>query len=603
MPLCQDKEAKLKENAQKHISAQRAVLQRLDARIDQMETELNGIDPDSERAAKLKLAIADLRFHVRGEKLNDEGEFEKVQEPGLKRLELMESLYMERNPRRFTYQNAKGESRVADIYGLPTIEEMDREGNKDALKEMIVRSISLLESGESTRNPYDYLSTEKMEVKDALDRGIEHHHVFNNVVVSSDTGQVTPKSIGFRYDANEGKLKLAVIPEFHGYDYQEIEGKPKNPDQMDSVQFIALQDAIHSGDDSVTHLHYYQFDDPKTLEELRQKAKQKALEESSQAKSKIPKIETELSNLRKRFADPEQYERDLVTQQQNIQKEIDTLGFKKVSASSISKWKAKALDDASADVFTDEEKAVLSEGSKNQITREQLNILQRSKALSDAQKKQLENHLSGASKFDELDAVNKELTKHRKVGQMRQEQKDKQQEIDKIIDEIQTLANTAKVKEGTIKVWLRNLSKNLPLPDEKAAIAKQYLVHQNNLGSLLDEAEGIQKRIEKESDIASQIQQKEKSLKENQLLAELTEESANTLFDESNGFFSFDKGRTEKEAHETFRPEMNKEITKMVAREAVEYIERNNLDIEELYREQYKNNLTNRMAAFVSKLV
>ena len=271
MPLCPDTTNQLKENAAAHVRAQKAVVQRLDRRIDEMEEEVKTLDPESPRAKQMQKAIANLRLEVRGQRMNpDTGEYEQVKKTGQERLSVMEALYSERQPRRFLYTSKDGEERKADDYGMPTIQEMKDAGFEEAAREMAVRAISLVATGDTSRNPYDYLGTDGLEVKDALDRVIEHHHIYNNCVVKEDGG-VHALSVGI-LSGKDGKPEVKVIPAYHGYDYAE-----RKDNQMDAVQFVCLMDAMHSGEDPVAHLHYFKFDGEEA-KALKTKAVEKAQE-------------------------------------------------------------------------------------------------------------------------------------------------------------------------------------------------------------------------------------------------------------------------------------------------------------------------------------
>lgn len=537
MPLCPDADGTLTANAQTHIEAQRATLKRLDHRLNEMEGELKQGEPGSHRAKLLEKAIADLRLEVRGQKLNpNTGKYEQVKKPGAERVEVMESLYTERPPKLFTYKAADGTDRKATVYGMPTIQEMHDAGAKDAAHEMVVRSLSLLSTGDSSRNPYDYLNTEGLEVKNPLDRIIEHHHVFNNVVVKPD-GTIHPMSIGIRSN-KDGNLELSVIPAHHGYNYEQ----PKEG-QMDSVQFICLMDAMHSGADAVAHLHYYKFD-PETAEQLKAKAVEKSKEKAIEALIKLPRLEWELETLEARQKDPAGYEKQLTGKLTGLNKRLAQYEGKRLK---------KGSDEANA----------------------------RDSLKAEAKK------------------VQGDLDKHNKV-QILQAGLDKANaQIDEFKGKMKAIASPS-----TIANYRKKLKAGGTLTPEQKRKLQEYEALKERRESIGEERDKQKNLLDKEGTIESKIATKKKQILENQQLSELTENSVRKMFDDSNGFFSFDKGATEKQAHETFRPKMNEEITKTTAQDALEYLKRpDSPSLDELYRQEYQRNLVNRLSGLASKLL
>ncbi len=541
MPICPDKDNQIQKDADSHIRAHRAVLQRLDQRINEMEEELKVVAEDSPRSKLLKDAIADLRLEIRGQKLDpDTGKYVQVKEPGSVRAEIMESLYTERPGKLFIYENAEGKSRKATIHGLPSIQEMREAGFKEAVEEMVVRSLSLITTGDSSRNPYDYLNTEGLEVKSPLDRIIEHHHIFNNVVLNED-GTVHPKSIGFRFDPSTNKLSLHVIPAYHGYEYSN-----STPGQMDSVQFICLMDAMHSGDDAVCHLHYYQFNEEESRT-LKEKAVQKSREKVADAKAKFPLLEGELNTLLERQRDPNRYEQELTDNLQQLQERMSPY------------------------LKEDGKLKPLKKGSAEAIEREDVQ--------------------------DQLKIVKKDLDKHHNAENLRAELTEAEENFSEKKKTIQEIKN----KVSHIKKRLKEGKEIKPEQKELLAYYEELLTSRIRAEADVNK---LFAALEKEGTIETQITRKQQQIKEAELYSNLTDEAVEKMFEESNGFFSFEKGTQEKTAHETFRPKMNEEITKNVAREALEYLNRpGSEDIDSLYTREYQRNLNNRLAGLASRFL
>lgn len=538
MPLCPDTTNQLKENAAAHVRAQKAVVRRLDRRIDEMEEEVKTLDPESPRAKAMQKAIANLRLEVRGQRLNpNTGEYEQVKKTGEERLSVMEALYLERQPRRFTYNSRDGQTRNADIYGMPTIQEMKNAGFEEAAREMAVRAISLISTGDTSRNPYDYLGTEGLEVKDALDRVIEHHHIYNNCVVKEDGG-VHALSIGI-LSGKDGKPEVKVIPAYHGYDYTE-----RRENQMDAVQFVCLMDAMHSGEDPVAHLHYFKFDGEEAAS-LKAKAIEKAQEKAIDAKAKLPRLQEELKVLQARRIKPEEYEKKLKDREDVLAKQY-----------------AKYLDE---------------NGKARRLPKGSDEAAKRSAIQS------------------ELNTVRNDLAKHNLATSLKNQ-------IEEQESQMRTLRTQKKAIAGKASYARKLLKEGKRLTDEQ----KQSIEQNDKLTQRLVELEIALKKskaaLEKEGSIDLQIETKKKKIQETVYLSKLTPEAAAKLFDDSNGFFSFDKGKAEKDAHETFRPKMNEEITKFVAREALQYIKDSGTELESFFRQEYHRNISNRLAALAAKI-
>lgn len=538
MPLCPDTTNQLKENAAAHIRAQKAVVKRLDRRIDEMEEEVKNLDPESPRAKKLQKAIMNLRLEVRGQRLNsDTGEYEQVKKTGEERLSVMEALYLERQPRRFLYTSKDGQERKADVYGMPTIQEMKDAGFEEAAREMVVRAISLMATGDTSRNPYDYLGTEGLEVKDALDRVIEHHHIYNNCVVKEDGG-VHALSVGI-LSGKDGKPEIKVIPAYHGYDYAE-----RKDNQMDAVQFVCLMDAMHSGEDPVAHLHYFKFDGEEAMA-LKTKAVEKAQEKALEASSKLPRLQEELRVLQARRIKPEEYEKKLKDKEAELAKQY-----------------AKYLDENG-------KARRLPKGSPEAEKRNAIQV--------------------------ELSKVQSDLAKHNLATSLKNQVAE--QEV-----KLKSLRSQKNAIAGKVAYARKRLKEGKELTDEQKQTIEQFDKMVQSLGEIEIALKKSRTALEREGSIDTQVEVKKRKIQEAVHVSKLTPDKVSELFDDSNGFFSFDKGRTEKDAHETFRPKMNEEITKFVAREALEYIKSSGMELESFFQQEYHRNISNRLAALAAKI-
>jgi hypothetical protein len=550
MPICPDRIAadgvgKLQRNADKHIEAQRGVLERLKLRLTSMERQALDLDPESDRGRRTKEGIALLRRELNGEVWSDEANTwvrDAAKEPAYRRLDVMARLYKDRPPREFTYTNSAGEERTSAVYGLPTIEEFEKAGAKEAIEEMVVRSLSLVETGDTTRNPYDYLQTSGLEVKDALDRGIEHHHIYNNVVVNPD-GSVVPKSVNIRVNPTTGEPELHVVPAYHGYNYTDDDVE----ESMDSVQFVCLMDAMHSGDDPLAHLHLYEFEGS-DAEYLKEKMLWHGKETAASATARIPKLEAEIADLEARQENPQHYEQQLLSENSNALIEKGEIISARRSHPDKDSPEYAALGDR-----------------MNQLTKQ-----------IKGNERKLAKHTEALTLRDTI------ATQESEVIQLRTERK-----------QWSGKASYAKKKKKEGAELTDEQNEAIAKDKELATRYKQATI---NLKSSRD-------KLAKSGDLGSVIAAKKKSLASSQRLAQLDDRELTEIWEKSNGFFSFNKGNTESKAHTKFRPAMNSEINKFAARSALEYIQKSGADVQEIYARQYQQNLLHRLSGITSRIV
>lgn len=357
----------LSELAERHIAAQRANIQNLRTRRAELEAEEKRLPLDSLRYKQVTEAVNHLRLELDGEIESPPGSRNFVKNPDKKtaeeRIEVMAALYKERA--QFVFKDTtKNEEkpRTASVFGLPTVEEMQRLQNKEVADVMMVRAVSLLQQRQDSRNPVDFLDDTGLNVKVPLANTVEHHHIYNNVHLD-ENGRVEFKSFKIRQDRTTGQLTMDIVP---AYWNSEQHGR--------NTQFIGLLDGMHSGADPVTHLHYYRFNE-KESEGIRAKISGDIKGIADEAKTKQKKLESQLQTLKARAADPVEYERSLVS---SIDKATEELKDAKTAA-----------------------KGLLSK-PKSSLTPEQLELRE-----------------SHDSKQKQLKSLNKDLEEHRTLSSLR----------------------------------------------------------------------------------------------------------------------------------------------------------------------------------------
>lgn len=527
--------------AEQHITSQKAIVKNLRSRKDELIDEeriLAAQAPDSERHKQVRGAIAHLRKELDGEVETEPGSFTFVRDRNKKtaeeRAEIIAAQYLQRE--HFVFRDTtkkEGKERVASVFGLPTVSEMQRLNNKEISEEIMTRSISLVANKQSNRNPVDFIDSEGLEVKTPLGKAVEHHHIYNNVHLDSD-GNVTPKSFNIRYNSQSQELEFNVIPSYWNADEH---GK--------NTQFIGLLDGMHAGDDPITHLHYYKFN-KKQAKEIEDKIRSDIPEKIDKAKERSLKLESTLSDLRRREKDPDKYEQDLLAKIGQTESELV-------------KTKANA-------------KGLLSK-TKSTLSGEDL-----SKREAHDQKK------------SELNKLNKELKENKEISTIRD---------DIAKDEVKISGLSSQIKAINLR--------SLPKGDERDKARGDRRQLQDDLARAQTAAAQRIKLLKSKGDISEQIRNTERKLAQEQAIANLSPDDAVGLFNRSNGFLSFDKGLAEKTDHTIYRPLMNEEISHYYVRETLGYLEReygnNALPVlQQMVRNQYKNNLLQRLEATYDKV-
>jgi hypothetical protein len=472
-----------------------------------MEEKTLGAQPDADTNPRLKQvreAINHLRLELDGEMESPPGSRIFTKDPKKKsaedRVEVMAALYRERSQFVFRDTTKADKERIASVFGLPTVQEMQRLQNKEAADALMTRASSLLLGRGDTRNPVDFLDTEGLEVKVALANTVEHHHIYNNVHLD-ENGRVQFKSFKIRQDKTTGELTLDIVPSYWN---SEQHGR--------NTQFIGLLDGMHSGDDPVTHMHYYKFSDAEA-KAIKDKIRSDAAEITREAKSRAGRLESQLTTLKARAAKPKEYEQGLEAKIKSAETELTA---------------AKAAA-----------KGLLSK-PKASLTPEQL-------ALREAHD----------AKAKELRSLSKDLDEHRTLTNVKGD-----------IEAANTQLAGLEAKAKAIKLT------DYPKGPERDAKKLERQALENEVWSLKRDNKNREKLLKEKGDISQQIKDAERKLGEANAIASLTEDDAVKMFENKNGWFSFDKGSAEKADHEVYRPVMNSEITKHYVRETMDYLER-----------------------------
>lgn len=528
----------LSELAQQHIAAQNKIVENQKRRLKEMEAEIVDTPEDSPRYAMLRDGISKLRFYLHGEG-------KKTLED---RLAMMESLYTDRRSMVFRDLSSEGRPRIASLFGLPTIQEMIDRSQPRILRELMVRATSLLMGGAeaSKKNPVDFVDIEGMEVKDALANIIEYHHIHNNVFID-ENGRVQFKSFKFRSDPNNpDRLRLDIVPSY--WNAEEHGG---------NTQFIALLDGVHSGEDPITHMHFYRMDDAE-IKQIKAKIEADLPEMREKAKARIPKREAELRELRARQQDPAAYEKRLTEEYDAAVAELKTL-------------------------------REMPTGEKRKLSAEE-------KATRTARMETLRRMIGTPEKPGSL---------RKRLDQAIVVRSGKEQ-IAALVEEMAALDKDYTEKNPNLK------KKPYTGQSEEAqrlrAEVLQWRAEQEDLlKGMKAKIDTLTKQLKDAGDVEGDIRQIEKKIKEDTLISEMSLEKAMEMFDLTNGFFSFDKGSAEKTLHEKHRTDMNVELNKYLTREALAYLseqfgDQAREELEKYARAQYQQNLLARLESLASRI-
>lgn len=529
--------------AEQHITSQKATITNLRQRKQQLEAEERRLAQSAEassnpRYKQVQEAVNHLRLELDGEVESPPGSRNFIKDPIKKsaeeRVEVMAALYRDRTQFQFRdTTKIEGKERLASVFGLPTVEEMQRLQHKEVAEALMVRAVSLLQSRQDSRNPVDFLDTSGLQVKVPLANTVEHHHIYNNVHLN-ENGRVEFKSFKIRQDRTTGELTMDIVP---GYWNSDQHGR--------NTQFIGLLDGMHSGQDPVTHMHYYRFSEDEA-KPIQQKIKADIKGLTDDARGRQQKLEGQLETLRSRATDPAGYERELTNQ---------------IESASIRLQQAKA-----------DAKGLISK-SKASLSEEQLKL----REAHDAKQK-------------ELKKLNKDLDEHRTLSTLRADIE---------------AANT-KISDLTSQAAAIRLT-NYPKGPEREAKRLERETLQDAAKEFQLENRNREKLLKEKGDIENQIRDTERKLGEASAIASLSEKDALTMFERQNGFFSFDKGHAEKEDHTVYRPLMNEEIQRHYVRETIDYLEREYGDnaleaLQNMARRQYQQNILERIGALQDKV-
>jgi hypothetical protein len=434
--------------------------------------------------------------------------------------------------------------RYASVFGVPTVKKMLDSGQKEIAEDLMLRSVSMVAGGESTRNPSDYLEVKGMEVKKSLSDGIEHHHIYNNVYVDKN-GKVAPNSVRY-FLGKTGEVEMQVIPEYYN-----------SAKHGRNTQFIELMDGAHSGDDTATHLHYYKFDENESAG-IREKIRSKVQEIRDGAQGRSPKLQAELKQLQERKENPAQYEDKLL--------------------GTINKH--------------DEDIAKLSETEALYTTADSRGVMRKNKNLSEDDEKKLQDAREQKKAIAKAkDKVQKSLEEHRSFVSAEADIKQWSKE-----------ASELEVKAKAIKLNARFPTDEYP--DKASAESARKLIYLQ-IRELKSKAQETKKMLREKGSIDQQIRDKQAKLIESEKLANLSESQALDIYDKTNGYFHFDKGHQESQDYSRSRPRMNAEIHKHNVRETIEVLESEGKkpieSLQEIARKNYKRNLLYNLETLVNK--
>ena len=194
------------------------------------------------------------------------------------------------------------------------------------------------------------------------------------------------------------------------------------------------------------------------------------------------------------------------------------------------------------------------------------------------------------TKAKELRSLSKDLDEHRTLTNLKGE-----------IEATNTQLTGLEAKAKAIKLT------DYPKGPEREAKKWERQALLEDVAKLKEQTKDKEKLLKEKGDISQQIKDVERKLGEANAIASLTEDDAVKMFEQKNGWFSFDKGSAEKADHEVYRPIMNSEITKYYVREAMDYLEREYGDnaleaLQNISRSQYQNNILDRLSALQDKM-
>jgi chromosome segregation ATPase len=302
---------------------------------------------------------------------------------------------------------------------------------------------------------------------------------------------------------------------------------------------------MHAGDDPVAHLHYYKFNE-KESGPIKAKIAKDLPEIVADATRRKARLEADVRDLEARVRNPQQYEQDLLAQ----------------------------INDADAVVEQrkTEAKGVTSKPKKDLSGSD----LERREAFDAAKKEARE--------------ISKRLEAHRTITNLRGEIEAKENQV-------------ADLEKQHSEIKLTQYPKG---PERDEARARRDGLGQQ-AAELRLELKKQKALLKSEGDIGKTIENKKRALAEAEAIAALTPETAATLFDAANGYFSFDKGFVEKGEHDTYRPIMNEELHRFYVRQTIEHLQRQHGDnwveeLEKLNEARYRANLMERIGALVDKL-
>lgn len=147
-----------------------------------------------------------------------------------------------------------------------------------------------------------------------------------------------------------------------------------------------------------------------------------------------------------------------------------------------------------------------------------------------------------------------------------------------------------------LEIRRQNIGKLNQYPkEERDAKRKQREIIDHKINILNAQIKAKQKLLEKQGNLNLLIASLKKKIRDNALLAKLKEDDVIALFEQQNGFFSFDKGHEESQLHQQYRPLMNLAIQRFYARQALEYYQREYGDNAELIVKQKALEIENRI--------
>ncbi len=580
MPCLEEKD--LSALAQHHIQAQKANIANQQQRLTDIVAELGALKSnptvDPLKLREVENAHRDLEYHLNGRvsrsKLEEEaaelqksglkpdrlarlekalqGDGDLIKDPDLKpaeeRAKVMEALFTQRQQLVFRDTAFDGGERTASIFGAPTVKNLKEIGQDATAEDLMLRSVSLVMGGESAKNPNDYLETTGIEVKKSLSDGIEHHHIMNNLYLDKN-GRVTPNSVRYFRNPQTGDIEMQVIPEYWN---SAKHGK--------NTQFIELMDGAHSGDDPTTHMHYYKFtgDDEKFITS---KIKEKVGEIVATNSSKVPKLESELTELNERRTDPKKYESKLKSEIAIAQPQI---------------------------TVHDAVEAKYTTPNKNGVP-------VKNKGLTPDQERELQDARDSHKAVQKsLDKAQKALDEHRTFTTL---ESDLQQwRSDKV---------TLDSQKDAIKLNVRFPDVH-GHPDKAAAKAARDKLKKES-EELNSKIQANQKLLRDKGSVDQQIHDKTAKLNEARQLSKLTEAEALAIYDKSNGYLSFDKGSQESQDYSKSRPKMNAEIHKYNVRQVIASLESTHgvdamKELQRLAEDSYKRNLLYNTETIMNKV-